>query len=169
MAVRVNRASFSPYLRSLLFYLTFKFPRRRINPNSSQRERLLMANANRCCVCKRCGVGLHLHHIDQDSSNTVDEKPCHFVRGRPRPSSSPRCLSAQREPPRIEPGGNPQAQALMGGICLRNSQAIPKGYRHTRRLRSYEMFHSVQLVMQWLTSELSISAPITYWMAISTT
>jgi hypothetical protein len=73
MAVRVNRASFSPYLRSLLFYLTFKFPRRRINPNSSQRERLLMANANRCCVCKRCGVGLHLHHIDQDSSNTVDE------------------------------------------------------------------------------------------------
>jgi hypothetical protein len=45
----------------------------RVNPNKAQRKRLLGANANRCCVCKRQGVGIHLHHIDEDSSNTVDE------------------------------------------------------------------------------------------------
>ena len=30
-------------------------------------------NAGRCCVYKRKGIGLHLHHIDGDNSNTVDE------------------------------------------------------------------------------------------------
>jgi len=46
----------------------------RVNPNASQKERLLLkANAFRCCVCKRQSVGFHFHHIDRNSSNTVDE------------------------------------------------------------------------------------------------
>lgn len=45
----------------------------RKNPLKSQRDRLFKANAGRCCVCKRPKVGLELHHIDGDSSNTVDE------------------------------------------------------------------------------------------------
>lgn len=44
----------------------------RIRPKPSQERRLLKANADRCCACKRKGMGLHLHHIDGDSSNTVD-------------------------------------------------------------------------------------------------
>ena len=43
----------------------------RIRPNPSLRAALLEANANRCCVCKKHNVGLHFHHIDGDSSNTV--------------------------------------------------------------------------------------------------
>ena len=45
----------------------------RVNPKAEQRDRVLNTNAKRCCVCKCSGVGLHLHHIDRDSSNTVDE------------------------------------------------------------------------------------------------
>lgn len=45
----------------------------RVNPSDSQRIRLFLANAHRCCVCKRPHLGLHLHHIDGDSSNTVDD------------------------------------------------------------------------------------------------
>ena len=45
----------------------------RIRITDRQRRRLLTANADRCCVCKRNNVGFHLHHIDGDSSNTVDE------------------------------------------------------------------------------------------------
>jgi hypothetical protein len=45
----------------------------RKNPTLTQRERLITSNAGRCCVCKREGVGLHLHHIDGNNSNTVDE------------------------------------------------------------------------------------------------
>ncbi len=36
------------------------------------RERLLAWNAHRCCVCKAAGVGLELHHINGDPSNTTD-------------------------------------------------------------------------------------------------
>ncbi|MGF1836786.1 hypothetical protein [Photobacterium sanguinicancri] len=45
----------------------------RKNPIPKQRESLLHRNLNRCCVCKRAGVGLHLHHIDGNNSNTVEE------------------------------------------------------------------------------------------------
>lgn len=45
----------------------------RKNPAPPQKDRLLQANAFQCCVCKRRSVGFHLHHIDGNSSNTVDE------------------------------------------------------------------------------------------------
>jgi hypothetical protein len=45
----------------------------RVRPSTKQRSRLILANAGRCCVCKRKGVGPHLHHIDGDNSNTVDD------------------------------------------------------------------------------------------------
>lgn len=45
----------------------------RNNPSPALRKQVLEANAERCCVCKRAGVGLHLHHIDGDSSNTIFE------------------------------------------------------------------------------------------------
>ena len=36
-------------------------------------HKLYEMNANSCCVCKRTGVGLNLHHIDGNSSNTTEE------------------------------------------------------------------------------------------------
>tara|TARA_B100001063_G_scaffold210174_1_gene207619 strand:- start:8130 stop:9146 length:1017 start_codon:yes stop_codon:yes gene_type:complete len=45
----------------------------RVRPSKKQRIRLTSANANRCCVCKRKGVGLHLHHIDGNNANTIDD------------------------------------------------------------------------------------------------
>lgn len=45
---------------------------KRIKPQSKMRARLFAKNAQRCCVCKASGVGLELHHIDGDPSNTVD-------------------------------------------------------------------------------------------------
>jgi hypothetical protein len=44
----------------------------RIKPTRPQRNRLLDANAYRCCVCKRRSIGFHFHHIDGDNANTVD-------------------------------------------------------------------------------------------------
>ena len=40
---------------------------------SDQRRRLFQRNADRCCVCKESRVGLHLHHLDHDPSNNVDD------------------------------------------------------------------------------------------------
>lgn len=36
-------------------------------------KHLLELNAHSCCVCKRTGIGLNFHHIDGDSSNTIEE------------------------------------------------------------------------------------------------
>ncbi|MBN8913085.1 MAG: HNH endonuclease [Rhizobiales bacterium] len=45
---------------------------KRVRPPAPMRERLLSRNAHRCCVCKASGVGLELHHVDGDPSNTTD-------------------------------------------------------------------------------------------------
>ena len=44
----------------------------RKDPTSTQKERLFAQNASMCCVCKAFNIGLELHHIDGDRSNTVD-------------------------------------------------------------------------------------------------
>lgn len=44
----------------------------RVNPNDAMRKSLYKKNAGACCVCKKTGVGLNLHHIDGDSSNTIE-------------------------------------------------------------------------------------------------
>ena len=41
--------------------------------HSSAAAVLAQKNAHMCCVCKAFGIGLQLHHIDGDHSNTVDD------------------------------------------------------------------------------------------------
>ena len=48
-------------------------PMTRVRTNTSQERRLLRANADRCCVCKRSGLGVNFHHIDGNSANTIDQ------------------------------------------------------------------------------------------------
>jgi hypothetical protein len=45
----------------------------RRDPTKAQRSRLYAKNARMCCVCKSFEVGLELHHIDGENSNTIDE------------------------------------------------------------------------------------------------
>jgi len=45
----------------------------RVDPSIAQYERLVQKNSGRCCVCKRKGIGLNLHHIDGNNANTIDE------------------------------------------------------------------------------------------------
>src|SRR5262245_33937369 len=46
---------------------------RRVKASEEQRCRLFAANASRCCVCKRSGIGLHLIPLNSHPSQTVDE------------------------------------------------------------------------------------------------
>jgi hypothetical protein len=67
---------------------------KRKNPDNTMRTRLFEKNAYSCCVCKEHGIGLNLHHLDGDSSNTVDENLAvlcvkeHDVHHRPNAYSS---------------------------------------------------------------------------------
>ncbi len=68
-----------------------------------QRERLLASNLHRCCVCKRDGVGLHLHHIDGNNANTVDHNMAvlcvedHDSHHRPNEYSKPKHLELSED------------------------------------------------------------------------
>lgn len=67
--------------------------KKRKNISGTQRKRLLEKNAHVCCVCKKRGIGVNLHHLDENPSNNDDdniavlcvkEHDCHH-----RPNSYP--------------------------------------------------------------------------------
>jgi hypothetical protein len=122
----------------------------RVNPNSPQRERLLTANANRCCVCKRQGIGLHLHHIDKDSSNTVDENLAvlcvedHDRHHRPGAYQKPAVNHLELSPEEIK-----KHKQSWEAFVTETRKPSPNVIATLSAYGTYEVIHSVQLVMQW--------------------
>lgn len=121
----------------------------RKNPTSAQKQRLLEANAFRCCVCKRKNVGLHFHHIDNDSSNTVDENLAvlcvedHDVHHRPK--------EYRNRFNHIELGAQKLLQYKKSWESF-VSEAIKENPHVLATLSSFgteELIHSLQLVLQW--------------------
>lgn len=121
----------------------------RLNPTSTQRERLLEANASRCCVCKRGSIGFHLHHIDGNSSNTADENIAVL------------CVEdhdRHHRPDKYEPRVNHLELGAKEILRLKNSweafvleanQPDPKVLATLSCYGTAELIHSLQLVMQW--------------------
>lgn len=120
----------------------------RKNPSATQKERLFRKNAYVCCVCKRRGVGLHLHHIDGDNSNTVDENLAvlcvqdHDAHHRPQAYTSPKHLELGAE--RIKELKE-SWEAFVAEAAKPNSKvlAVINAYG------DYSNIHSVRLVFQW--------------------
>jgi hypothetical protein len=121
----------------------------RVNPKVAQRDRVLKANANRCCVCKRYGVGLHLHHIDQDSSHTVDNNLAvlcveHHDRHH-RPAPYHRAVNHLE----LNPEEIRKCKRSWEAFVSETRKPFPKVIATLSAYGSYEAIHSVQLVMQW--------------------
>lgn len=121
----------------------------RVNPNAAQKERLLQANAFRCCVCKRPSIGFHLHHIDGNSSNTVDENLAVL------------CVEdhdRHHRPDEYESRANHLELDATEILRLKNSweafvieanQPDPKVIATLSGYGTENLIHSLQLVMQW--------------------
>ena len=121
----------------------------RVRPTDAQYERILEANAHRCCVCKRRCVGLHLHHIDGTNANTVD------------PNLAVLCVEdhdRHHRPDKYAPKPN---HTELSASKLRDFkidwerfvvEARSPEPRVLATLSAYgtvEVIHSLQLVMQW--------------------
>lgn len=121
----------------------------RVKPNKAQRKRVLVANANRCCVCKRQGIGLHLHHIDEDPSNTIDENLAvlcvedHDRHHRPG-VYRPRVNHLELGPDQIR-----QHKKSWEAFVIEARQPNPKVVATLAAYGSFRLIHSLQLVMQW--------------------
>ena len=121
----------------------------RVNPNATQRKRLLKANAFRCCVCKRPSVGFHFHHIDANSSNTVDENLAVL------------CVEdhdRHHRPNEYESRSNHlelDAKEILGlknsweAFVVEANRPEPKVIATLSAYGTEELIHSLQLVMQW--------------------
>jgi hypothetical protein len=121
----------------------------RRKPTPTQKERLLEANASRCCVCKRGSIGFNLHHIDGNSSNTVDENLAvlcvedHDRHHRPDEYESP---SNHLE---LEPEEILRLKNSWEAFVLEANQPDPKVLATLSCYGTTELIHSLQLVMQW--------------------
>ncbi len=121
----------------------------RVNPTPQQKDRLLNANAFRCCVCKRCRVGFNFHHLDQDSSNTIEENlavlcvedhDCHHRPGAYAASTN-----------HLELGEDELREAKQSWerFVAEARKANPTVTATVSCFGTEVLVHSVQLVMQW--------------------
>jgi hypothetical protein len=121
----------------------------RINPTPPQKQRLLEANAFCCCVCKRSSIGFNFHHIDGDSSNTVDQNLAVL------------CVEdhdVHHRPSEYEARSNHLELDAKEILCLKNSweafvtEAKKPNPGVIATLSCYgteKLVHSLQLVLQW--------------------
>jgi hypothetical protein len=122
---------------------------KRVRPSDAQYDRLLEVNWHRCCVCKKRGVGFHLHHIDGNNANTVD------------PNLAVLCVEDHDRfyrPVKYAP--KPNHTELSASVLLEFktdwesfvAEARCPEPRVIATLSTYgtvELIHSLQLVMQW--------------------
>jgi hypothetical protein len=121
----------------------------RLKPSPAQKRRLLVANAFHCCVCKRSSVGFHFHHIDGDSSNTVDGNLAvlcvedHDRHHRPG--------EYQGRPRHLELEANEilRLKASWEAFVAEANTPNPKVLATLSAYGTVDVIHSLQLVMQW--------------------
>ncbi|MEH2453614.1 HNH endonuclease signature motif containing protein [Nostoc sp.] len=126
---------------------------KRKHPSREQKERLLTKNLYRCCVCKRGGIALHLHHIDEDSSNTVDENLAvlcvqdHDLHH--RPDAYDRVKHTELGAERIK-----EFKSSWKRFVTEARQDKPKILATVSVYGNYEHIHAAQLVMQWFDEKI---------------
>lgn len=121
---------------------------KRQTPSAEQRARVLARNAYRCCVCKKGGVGLHLHHIDGDSSNTIDENLAvlcvqdHDLHHRPTAYNSVKHIELGEQ--RIR-----DSKSHWEKFVTEAKQENPKIIATISAYGNSHYIHAARLVMQW--------------------
>ena len=121
----------------------------RINPTLPQKQRLLEANAFRCCVCKRSSIGFNFHHIDGNSSNTVDQNLAvlcvedHDMHHRPNEYDE-QCNHLELDKEEIL-----RLKTSWEAFVLEAKTNTPDVMATLSCYGTEELIHSLQLVMQW--------------------
>lgn len=121
----------------------------RKNPTPPQKERLLQANAFRCCVCKRRSLGFHIHHIDGDSSNTVDENLAVLCVEDHDRHHRPDGYKSQVNHLELDATEILRLKNSWEAFVIEANQPDPKIIATLSGYGTENLIHSLQLVMQW--------------------
>ncbi len=109
----------------------------------------MKANAHRCCVCKRQGVGLHFHHIDENSSNTVDENLAVLCVEDHDRHHRPGTYGFQVSHLELGPEQIRQHKQSWEAFVIEAQQSNPRVVATLAAYGTVELIHSLQLIMQW--------------------
>ena len=129
----------------------------RVRLTDTQEDCLLHANAFRCCVCKKRGIGFNLHHIDGNSANTVDANLAvlcvedHDRHHRP---------SDYAGKPRHSELGATKILSFRAGwenFVVEARHPEPKVLATLSCFGTEDLIHSLQLVMQWPDERIAMS------------
>jgi hypothetical protein len=121
----------------------------RISPTSSQKERLLSANAFRCCVCKRSGIGFNFHHIDGDSSNTIDSNLAVLCVEDHDQHHRPSEYTARSKHLELKTAELLRLKDSWEAFVTEAKKPNPAVLATLSCYGTEELIHSMQLVMQW--------------------
>ena len=122
---------------------------KRVKPTSTQYKGLVKANAGRCCVCKRQGVGLHLHHIDRNPSNTVGENLAVLCVEDHDRHHRPGAYQARVNHLDLSPEQIKRHKQSWEAFVVEARQPSPRVVATLAAYGTYDLIHSLQLVMQW--------------------
>ena len=131
---------------------------KRVKPTTPQRDRLLEANAYRCCVCKRKDVGFNLHHIDGNNSNSIDANLAvlcvedHDHHHRP---ANYACKSNHTE---LGAAEILKFKTSWEQFVLEARRPAPKVIATLSAYGTLELIHSLQLVLQWQDETIAFKA-----------
>jgi hypothetical protein len=120
---------------------------KRVQPSPNQKRRLYQANAYRCCVCKRRGIGMDLHHIDGDPSNTVDANLavlCVEEHDRHHRPSAYHVQHLELTPARIR-----KCKSSWETFVAEARKKQPRVVAALTCYGTFDLVHSAELVFQW--------------------
>lgn len=121
----------------------------RVNPTASQKDRLLKANAFRCCVCKRQSIGFHFHHIDENSSNTIDENLAVLCVEDHDRHHRMREYESQARHLELDAREILRRKNSWEAFVIEANRPEPSVIATLSAYGTEELIHSLQLVMQW--------------------
>ncbi len=121
----------------------------RVDPTPSQKKRLLKVNANRCCVCKRSCLGFNFHHIDGNSSNTIDQNLAVLCTEDHDRNHRPIEYESQTNHLELNAFEILRLKNSWEAFVAEARKPAPKVVATLSCYGTEELIHSMQLVMQW--------------------
>jgi hypothetical protein len=122
---------------------------KRINPTPTQKERLLRANAFRCCVCKRANIGFNFHHMDGNPRNTVDQNLAVLCVEDHDQHHRPSEYTASANHLNLSGGELLAFKTSWESFVADAQSSSPRVIATLSCYGTEDLIHSLQLVMQW--------------------
>ena len=129
----------------------------RVRPTQTQRDRLLWRNAHRCCVCKRLGIGVELHHIDGNPRRSTDENLAVLCVEEHDQHHRPHAYTVALSHQELSADAIANYKARWERFVMEARKPNPIVFGTVTAYGTVDCIHSAQIVMQWPDGDIEYS------------